>query len=165
MSSPQSFSLYHTSQGRCVVYIHKSLTLCAPLKATVSSPVTQITDEKDNIMKSIELTRINNVSTVAILRDDNSFKEFVVCYDYDKTKPFGEQWNNGHYTESLILASEFFRALNNNPTYSRMEEIATVSLHILEDYELIEDADDDLALEVDEYEYFDIKYPYSDDDE
>lgn len=114
-------------------------------------------------MKSIELTRINNVSVLAILRDDNSFHEFVVCHDYDKSKPFGEQWNNGCYTSSLLQASELFRALNGYQTFSRMEEIATTALHVLEDYELLEDADEDIVLDKDEFEYFGLNYPYDED--
>ena len=105
-------------------------------------------------MKSIELERINDVSTVAILRDDNTFHEFVVCYDYDKTQPFGKQWNNGSYTNSIRKASELFKAFLGLPTFARMEEIATTSLHILKEYELLEDVNLDIDLDADEYEYF-----------
>ena len=111
-------------------------------------------------MKSIELSRINNVSVVAILRDDFKFHEFVVCFDFDAKKPFGEQWNNGSYTTSFLKASEYFRAFNSYHTYSRMEEIATTALHVLEDYELLEDADNDIVLDEDEFEFFGLSYPY-----
>ena len=51
---------------------------------------------------SREIGKLNSrQSLVEILDENNKRTQWVVCSYYDGTKPFGTQWNWGHYFTSL----------------------------------------------------------------
>jgi len=108
-------------------------------------------------MKSIELMKSpKNISLIVIMKDDNSIIEYVVARDYDKHKPFGEQWYSGNYLPTLPLALGIYNARNGYMTKSRLEEIASHALHYMNENDTLEDFlyNYDIDLEEEEIEYF-----------
>ena len=64
-------------------------------------------------VSSRELGKINDrQSMVEILNEDGRAVEWVVCSFYDGTKPFGSQWNWGHYFSSFGNACLYVEQLH-----------------------------------------------------
>lgn len=58
--------------------------------------------------KSREIGKLNRVqSLVEILDENDKPVEWVVCSNYEATRPFGSQWDWGHYFQSLIKACNY----------------------------------------------------------
>lgn len=75
-------------------------------------------------MNSVKLTNYNDHYLLAIVRDDGSTSQFVVCSFYEPTKPFGDQWLWGHYFSTLESAMNYWhKQVIENPTYDRLDEL------------------------------------------
>ena len=58
--------------------------------------------------KSMEIGKLNNrQSLVAILNENNEIVEYVVCSYYTPSRPFGSQWDWGHYFVNLKDACDY----------------------------------------------------------
>lgn len=91
---------------------------------------------------------------IAKYKKNGTFHEFVVCRSYDENKGV---WSSGHYFgHNLAKAIEFLEtyAQEYSVTKDRMCEIATHSLHLLKENELLEDLQDDVKLNSSELEFF-----------
>lgn len=59
-------------------------------------------------MKSIEIGKLNSrQSLVAILNENNEIVQYVVCSYYTPSRPFGTQWDCGHYFDDLKSACDY----------------------------------------------------------
>ena len=88
--------------------------------------------------------------------DNGEFHEFVVAFGYRENGT----WGHGHYFwTDLAGALDYFRS-QTNPNYinrRRLEEIATIALHGLVDEGVYDDYKDDLYLEENEINFFEIE--------
>ena len=58
--------------------------------------------------KSMEIGKLNSrQSLVAILNENNEIVEYVVCSYYIPSRPFGSQWDWGHYFVNLKDACDY----------------------------------------------------------
>lgn len=58
--------------------------------------------------KSMEIGKLNSrQSLVAILNGNNEIVEYVVCSYYTPLRPFGSQWDWGHYFTNLKDACDY----------------------------------------------------------
>lgn len=62
---------------------------------------------------SREIGKVNDrQSMVEILNENNEVVEWVVCSYYDASKPFGSQWDWGHYFDSFVSACNYVSEIN-----------------------------------------------------
>lgn len=77
-------------------------------------------------MQSIKLTCHEDKYLLVIIRDDGSVKEFVSCFYYNPSMPYGQQWDWGHYFTTLESALAYWdREVIGRPNYDRLSELAT----------------------------------------
>lgn len=93
--------------------------------------------------------------------------EYVVVCGYNENNPEGSKWDHGiHFTSSnkeekakmLAAASDTLCLMlyKNYTSKIRLEELATISLHALKEEELLEIYEEDLCLEENEREFFEV---------
>ena len=74
-------------------------------------------------VSSRELGKVNDrQSMVEILNENNEPVEWVVCSYYDATKPYGSQWNWGHYFSNFVDACLYVHQLEIEDMSSRSLE-------------------------------------------
>ena len=103
-------------------------------------------------MNNLKLQTIDQYTIVARIREDGTIKEFVAAYGYDDTTG---TWGQGNYFTKLEYAVDFAR--NHKITWDRLSEIATWALHGLEDDETLEDVIEELDMDDEELEYFNLE--------
>ena len=100
------------------------------------------------------MLRKGDYTLIAKYKMNEEFHEYVVCQNYDETKGV---WSNGHYFwNNLDKAIEFMKNYTQEEyvTKDRLCEIATHSLHLLKENELLEDLQDDVNLNSSELDFF-----------
>lgn len=111
-------------------------------------------------------------SLVEVRRVDGSIAKYVICHNYDPSKPYGEQWTSGQYfdvwseSESevmLIKALRNFEGLPSTMSGGRVVELATKFADKLADIadpdDLVEFYTDECELDEDESEFMGIELP------
>lgn len=117
---------------------------------------------------AIVTNKRTKLSIVAITRRD-IISKYVVAMNYDGTKEFGEQWDNGKYyqPEEFELAYSVYQRAITGLDFHRMEMICTNALHYITE-DLFEnglyDFNENFGLEITEreLEYFGFPYDYLD---
>lgn len=108
---------------------------------------------------------MNNSNNITILLITTN-NEWALCYKEKSCQPFivahyfnkeDNTWGAGHYFVDIFSAINFWRyKVMNIPTYDRLTEIATHAIHQIAN-ETTDYFFEDIALEENEMEYFDIE--------
>lgn len=56
---------------------------------------------------SVELTRFDDSHSLVVIIFRDGSREFVVCGNYDQSRPMGDRWDYGHYFDELDDALNF----------------------------------------------------------
>lgn len=88
--------------------------------------------------------------------DNGEFHEYVVAFGYEEN---GSWWRGHYFWHDLDGALDYFRSQteSNYINRHRLKEIATIALHGLVDEGVYEDYQDDLSLEENEINFFEIE--------
>lgn len=100
-----------------------------------------------------------------LVKTPRGYQHYVVCSNWDETKPEGERWSNGHYFYDKENALRYLLGIG-KISPSRLEEIATHALTALTDdidseeaWDYLKERLEDLDLEDDELEFFGYEKP------
>lgn len=95
---------------------------------------------------------------------DGTFHEYVVCSDYNEEK--GTWWHGHYFWHDLDGALEYFKMEtdSNYISRARLEELATIGLNAMKEYDIYEWYESDLDLNEFEIEYFGIADEEGDDE-
>ena len=80
---------------------------------------------------TMELAKIDDSRSLILWQKTSGNKEFVICTDYDPTKPIGSQWIWGHYFQNIVSA---IRYAYNIPELDHKERLTLLN-NIIETFE------------------------------